>query len=234
MLRIEMNTAPDDRWDGADLAIQTDPSNSSLDVGDVRTFCSEVSCEHANPALSLPRFLEPSIHAFVNQHDGMRAMVGNAGCELTYRHLYNRNPRRNIRAILRWANWAYKLLSHRLVLAPMDLDLIHDAMTGRRLLDWAAFTRVPLVIFCGYRFLFREDEFDHIRKVAAQHPFNQARNPYVYPYTEVSDAIRRSHATVWTGAGFDEGLRAGSIHKAERFGFSGVLTSKAAWISAGY
>jgi len=107
-------------------------------------------------------------------------------------------------------------------------------MTGRRLLEWAAAHRVPLAIFCGYRFLFRSDAFAHIRQVAAQHPFNQAGNPFEYPFTEISDAIRSSHAQVWTGAGFHEGLEAGTIARAERFGFSGVLTTKAAWMAAGF
>lgn len=234
MIRIELNPMPDDRWKGADLAIHTDPSSQAVQARDVRTFCSELSPERANPLLALPRWLEPALLDFASVDDGTRAMVGNAGSELTFRHLYGRNARRNILTMLRWATWAYKLIGERLVLAPMDMDLIHDAMSGRRLLDWAAAHSVPLVIFCGYRLLFRDDEFAHIHQVAAQYPFDQAGNPFVYPYTEVSDAIKDSHAEVWTGVGFEEGLRAGAMGRAEQFGFCGVLTSKAAWIAADY
>ncbi|MCC7481759.1 MAG: hypothetical protein IT541_09585 [Hyphomicrobiales bacterium] len=233
MIRIELNPSAD-RWKEADMAIHTDPDSPDVLSGDVCTFCSERSCERPNPSTVLARPLSQEMLAFADRGDGVRAMVGNAGCELTFRHLEGSHARRNITRMLRWAMCSYTLLRRRLVLAPMDLDLIHDVMTGRQFLEWASTHRVPLVIFCGYRFLFHGDAFEHIRQVDLQHPFNQAGNPFKYPFSEISDAIRSSHAEVWTGAGFHEGLEAGTISRAERFGFSGVLTTRAAWEAAGF
>jgi hypothetical protein len=102
-------------------------------------------------------------------------------------------------------------------------------MTGGRLLAWAADHRVPLAIFCGFRFLFPEDAFSSIRKACEQSPMRAYKNPYHLPYREVSEAIRHSGAEVWTGAGFHEGLAAGVLEKAEQFGMAAVVTTQEAW-----
>jgi hypothetical protein len=159
---------------------------------------------------------------------GVRAMVGNAGCELTFRHITPRATE-NVLHMLRWADAAYELLGSRLVLAPMDFDIIHDVKTGRRLLTWAAVHHVPLAVFCGYRFLFPEDAFSHIREVCSRIPMRGWDNPYYYPYEEISEAIRHSGVEVWTGAGYHEGLAAGVIEKAELFGFAAVFTTQESW-----
>lgn len=64
-----------------------------------------------------------------------------------------------------------------------------------------------------------------------RYDFRSFGNPYRYPFGEVSSAVRQSGATVWIGAGFDGGLRAGAWEKAQTFGFSGIFTTKLAWDS---
>lgn len=120
-------------------------------------------------------------------------------------------------------------MNTQLVLAPMDYDLIHDVMTGGKFLAWAARNRVPLLIFCAYRFLFPEDAFEHIKQVCRHYPMRAFRNPYRFPYQEISEALKQSGGEVWTGTGFHEGLAAGALEKAEQFGFGAVLTSREAW-----
>jgi hypothetical protein len=112
----------------------------------------------------------------------------------------------------------------------MDYDLIHDVMTGSRLLAWAAAHRTPLAIFCGFRFLFPADAFSHIRQVCARHPMRKSLNPYRYPYAQIANAIRQSRAELWTGAGFHEGLAAGVLEKATAFGFAAVFTAREGWM----
>jgi len=227
MLLIEMNPNLKERWSKADFGLSPNPVIGNIAAGDVCTFCTANNCETPPKVLSSPTILAESIRTTLP--DGVRAMVGNAGCELTFRHIFGGKAGKNIRHILKWAKSAYGMLGDRLVLAPMDYDLIHDVMTGGRLLAWAAVNKVPLVIFCGYRFVFKEDEFEHIKIYSKRYSFESFGNPYKYPFGEISDAIKASKAEVWTGAGFDGGLLAGVLEKAERFGFKGVLTTKPAW-----
>jgi len=227
MLLIEMNPNLKERWPKADFGLSTGPVSSGFVKNDICTFCTARNCETPPKVLSSPISLAESIRSTLP--DGVRAMVGNAGCELTFRHMFGSRASKNIRHILRWAKSAYSILGERLVLAPMDFDLLHDVMTGGRLLAWAAANKVPLVIFCGYRFVFQEDEFEHIKLYSKRYDFGSFGNPYKYPFGEISDAIKASGAEVWTGAGFEGGLLAGVLEKAERFGFGGVLTTRPAW-----
>ena len=215
--------------DGIDCIINTNPDADMTVPGDVRTYCTERRCEGMPLVITSPESLREEIIATLKP--GVRAMVGNAGCELTFRHITPR-PGTNVCAMLCWAEAAYEVIGERLVLAPMDYDLIHDVMTGGRLLKWAAKHRVPLLIFCGFRFLFPEDAFDYIRQLCARYPMRLSRNLYSYPYTEISEAVRQSGAEVWTGAGFHEGLVAGALEKAEAFGFSAVFATREAWVKS--
>lgn len=228
LLRAEVTHAASesDRSDAIDFVVHANLKADVTAPGNVRTNCTETRCEGMPPVMTSPTSLKDQIRSSVRP--GVRAMVGNAGCELTFRHIVAR-PRKNVRQMLRWADAAYELLGIQLVLAPMDYDLIHDVMQGGPLLAWAAEHRVPLAVFCGYRFLFPEDAFPHIQHVCRQHPMKQFANPFDYPYSEVSDAVRQSGAEVWTGAGFTEGLAAGTLEKAERFGFASVFTSREGW-----
>lgn len=227
MYRIEMiagqHVTP---YDGCDFRVFLSPTTDEAGKGDVRTYCTETRCDGMPSIVTSPRELR--MHLVETLKPGVRAFVGNAGCELTFRHVFG-EPERNVQEMLRWSQEAFELIGPQLVLAPMDYDLIHDVMTGGALLAWAAHHHVPLAVFCGYRFFFPEDAFSHIKATCAQHPMNNFHNPYCYPYTEVSRAIRDSGAELWTGAGFVEGMRAGAVRKAEEFGFAGVLTSREAW-----
>ncbi len=218
---------PDDNWDGVTFAIHTNPDADVSQPGDVRTYCTERRCEGMPRVITSPDSLREQIAATLKP--GVRAMLGNAGCELTFRHI-TKKPHANVRAMLLWAEEAYSLVGEQLVLSPMDYDLIHDVMTGGRLLAWAAAHRTPLAIFCGYRFLFPEDAFTHIRQVCARHPMQGFCNPYRYPYTQVAHAISHSRAELWTGTGFHEGLAVGAMEKAADFGFAIVFTTREAWI----
>lgn len=234
MLKIELNPAGEEHWASADFALHTAPGHRCVIPDDVGTFQSTNSCEQPDRALALPVRLLRELNQFViTQAFSCRAMVGNAGCELTFRHRFGNDARRNIHHILKWAEQAIGILGSRLVLAPMDLDLIHDVATDCQLLNWAARAHVPLAIFCGYRFLFPADAFVHIRQVANIHPWPPEIDPFGYPYAAIADAIQRSGAEVWTGAGFDEGLNANALELAKRFGFKGVLTTPSAWRAAG-
>ena len=213
--------------DGIDCVIHTNPDADVTVSGNLRTYCTERRCEGMPRVITHPEALKDQIAATLKP--GVRAMIGNAGCELTFRHITPR-PKENVRAMLSWAEEAYKIVGEQLVLAPMDYDLIHDVMTGGRLLDWSAKNRVPLLIFCGYRFLFSENAFEHIRTVCARMPMNDWKNPYhQHQYREISQAIKRSGAEVWTGAGFHEGLATGALEKAEEFGYAVVFTSRESW-----
>ena len=228
ILRGEMTSSGSqiEARDGIDCIIHTNPDADVTVPGDVRTYCTERRCEGMPPVITSPESLKDQTNATLKP--GVRAMIGNAGCELTFRHITPR-PKTNVRAMLCWAEAAYEIIAERLVLAPMDFDLIHDVMTGGRLLTWAAKHRIPLLIFCGYRFLFPEDAFEHIRKVCRRLPMRRERNPYSYPYTKISEAVRQSGAEVWTGAGFHGGLAAGATEKAEQFGYAAVFTSRESW-----
>ena len=228
MLKIELNPNPEDLWKEAAFGIYIDPQQGHLVTtsADVRTYCTDPRCDGMARVMTSPASLAEEIRATLAP--GVRAMIGNAGCELTFRHIFRRPPQ-NIESILCWAEAALAIVKDRLVLAPMDYDLVHDIKTGGRLLAWAAAQRIPLAVFCGYRFLFRGDEFSHLQQVNAKYPFYLYGNRYRYPFTEVSEAIRSSHAEVWTGAGFTGGLEAGALQRAEQFGFAGVMTTKDAW-----
>ena len=228
VLRIDLDPAEGDRWEGADFAVFSRMEEREYQAGDVRTYCSGEFCNSPEATLELPTWLESKIQSTLQP--GVRALIGNAGCELTFRQIHCENAEENVKAMLRWAEWAYGLVGKRLVLGPMDFDLIHDVMTGARLLGWAAAHGVPLAVFCGYRFLFSEDAFPEIERVSASYSFALFGNPYRYPFAEVSDAIRESGAEAWTGAGFADGLRWGVFERAREFGFSGVLTTKEAWL----
>ena len=226
MLRIELWPNMANRWVHADFAVLALNDGQGLAKGDVRVF-SVGNSEKPAHSLTLPSSLKEMIKNGLAKD--IRAMVGNTGCELTFRHRYGCAAKKNIRHILRWAEDAYVATDGKLVLAPMDFDLIHDVMTYGRLLRWAAQRNVPLAIFCGYRFLFEADAFEHIKEVSKRYDFGSFGNPYTYPFREISDAIKTSGAEVWTGVGYAEGLQAGAIDKAEQFGFRGVMTKKKAW-----
>ena len=136
--------------DGMDFALHTNPAADVASPGSVRTYCTEERCEGMPPVMTSPKSLKE--HIVATLRPGVRAMVGNAGCELTFRHITPRT-KENVPHMLRWADAAYELLGAQLVLAPMDFDIIHDVRTGGRLLTWAAVHHVPLAVFCGYRFL---------------------------------------------------------------------------------
>ncbi|MEN6449891.1 MAG: hypothetical protein ABFC96_05305 [Thermoguttaceae bacterium] len=212
--------------DGIDFVMHAADIVDVVTPGNVRTYCTDPLCSGMAPVMSSPASMADQIRATIRP--GVRAMVGNAGPELTFRHIVSRGVR-NVHYMLRWADAAYELLGPQMVLAPMEFDLVDDVRVGGRLLAWAAEHRVPLAIFCGFRFLFREDAFDHIREVAAAMPMEAPGNPYRYPYAEISDAIRRTGAEVWTGVGYAEGLAAGAIELAEQFGMSAVFTTQEAW-----
>ena len=215
--------------EGIDFVIHTNPAADVTVPGDVRTYCTERRCQGMPPVITRPESLRDQTIATLKP--GVRAILGNAGCELTFRHISS-CPKENVDHLLDWAEVAYEHVKTQLVLAPMDYDLVHDVMMGGRLLEWAAKHRVPLLIFCAYRFLFLEDAFPHVKSVCAQMPMNDWGNPYQYPYQEISQAIQRSGAEVWTGAGLHEGLAAGVLEKAKAFGFSTVFTTREAWIQS--
>ena len=227
MFLIEMNPDFKNRWPKADFALSNGGIGPGFVAGDVCTYCTAHDCENPPRGVVSPVGLSETIESTLP--DGVRAMIGNAGCELTFRHRFASNARRNIRYILHWAKSAYSMIGSRLVLTPMDFDLIHDVKTGGKLLAWSAANKVPLAICCGYRFVFKGDEFENIRFYSERYNFKHFGNPYRYPFAEISDAIKASKAEVWTGAGYEGGLAAGVLDKAERFGFAGVFTTKKAW-----
>ena len=228
MLRIEIDPKEADRWDGADFGLFCQMEDHACRANDVRTYCSDPSCNSPNPTLELPTWLEARIRETLEPD--VRALIGNAGCELTYRHVHGADADKNAAAMLAWAEWAYSLVGERLVLGPMDFDIIHDVMTGARLLRWAGARGVPLAVFCGYRLLFPANAFDELARVDKLYPFADFGIRDQYPFDQVSDAIKASGAEVWTGAGFADGLRQGVIERAGASGLSGVMTGKGAWI----
>ena len=209
-----------------DFVVHASSDTNVTTPGNVRSYCTDKRCEGMSPVMTSPFLLADHIRATIQP--GVRAMVGNAGSELTFRHIVS-NSRKNVLNMLHWAKAAYKLLGAQLVLAPMDFDLIDDVKTGGRLLTWAAEHNVPLAIFCGFRFLFPEGAFPYIRDFCKRIPMEVPGNPYRYPYSEISEAIHCSGAEVWTGAGFHEGLAAGALDKAKEFGMAAVFTSQDAW-----
>lgn len=222
-----MNPGGKDRWSGADFALFTREGVKYALEGDVVTYCTWPYCERVTKLMRWPEALEDTIHKTLPKNT--RAMVGNSGCEVTFRHVSRGSAKKNIKYMLRWATRAYRLVGSRLVLAPMDVDLAQDVWTGGNLLRWAAAFKVPLMIFCGYRLLFQGDEFKHLRWVSKKYDFPSMGNPYEYPFDAVGEAVRNSGAEVWTGVGYDGGLANESVEKAEQFGFRGVLTTRSAW-----
>jgi hypothetical protein len=169
---------------------------------------------------------------------GLRVSIGNVGPQLTFRRLLRRHPARanwnaNVEQLLGWANAAYALAGEKLVLAPMDVDLSFDVATGGRLLAWAAAHHVPLIIANGFRWLFGPKAIA-VRDISRHVPWARTGSPHTFPFTEISAAIKSSGAELWTGAGFAAGLHAGSLAKAEAFGFSGIYTTVQAWGASGH
>jgi hypothetical protein len=211
---------------GLDFVIHT---SRTLDVtlpGQIRTYAT-FDLRPRPRVLTSPKSLE--VHIRETLRPGVRAFIGNAGIELTFRNIFRRRPEENVRHMLIWAQEAYEIVGDRLVLGPMDFDLMQDAMFDAPLMRWAAEHHVPLAVFCGYRFLFPEDAFSHIRNVCAQFPLNVWWTDYRYPYEEVSRLIKQTGVEVWTGAGRDQGLAAGVLERAAAFGISGVFTERRFW-----
>ncbi len=212
--------------DGIDCVLHTNPNADVTVPGDARTYCTRTLAQLLPPVPTHPESLREQIHSTLRP--GVRAMVGNAGCEISFAYFrrVTTRPRRHVDAMLRWAEAAYELVGSQLILAPFNYDLVHEVMDGSRFLAWSAQNHVPLILFCGYSFLFPDDAFEAVRLRWKSWPYPC---PYKYPYREVSEAIKKRGAEVWTGAGFQEGLKSGVLEKAEEFGFSMVLTTREAW-----
>lgn len=229
MYKIELNPSADpmERMSDANFAIRTANDSRGLQSNDVMGFYTCASCSDPVRFRTTPTKIAGDIIEQLPKD--IRAMIGNMGCEVSFRHVVDNEVFLNTELMLDWAKKSFGIIGQRLVLGPTDMDIIQDVMTGGRLLEWAGTHKVPLAIFCGYRFLFEEDAFEEIRKYSKEIPFAMCHNPYDLPYEEISHAIRSTGAEVWTGAGFHEGLLNGTMQKAEKFGFKGVLTTKAAW-----
>lgn len=163
-----------------------------------------------------------------------RVLIGNVGCELTFRDMYPIEHVKNVREMLKWAKWAYSLLGDRLVLAPMDFDIIHDVLYGGKFLRWAAYYKVLVVVFCGFRYFYRADESELMIRLQKEFPFEGFGNVYQYPFHAVKDILRNVSGEVWTGGGGacgkeGYGLRKDVMRRAEEFGFQGVVTTLEAW-----
>ena len=232
MLKAEFNPEPgDDRLPGMAYGVFSQYLNPvgvpfEFQTGDVRPLFAENHMRGA-PDLVFPHQLIAESRKIPRSQ---RICLGNFLCELTFRGFYGFNPNLNVHYMMKWAKWGYKFCkNHRMVLSPMDFDVIHDVMTGARFLKWCGKKGVTLIIMCGYRFLYRQDEFHHIQVAEKCYPFKNWGNPYDLPYKEVSDAIKASKVFAIIGGGFDDGLNHRVISKARDFGFQGVVTSRWAW-----
>lgn len=212
---------------GVDVVLHTCPGLTVESPGQIRTYTTDNRAEGMTPVVTSPFDLEETIHATLRP--GVRAIIGNAGAELTFRHVFG-SIRDNVRQLLNWANEAYELVGDRLILGPMDYDLLQDAMYGCRLMRWAAKRNVPLAVFCGYRFLFPPDAFEHIRWACWRFPMDVPWSHYRYPYRHLSRQVRQTGVELWVGAGTYEGLAAGTLERARDFGIRGVFTDRGSWL----
>lgn len=213
--------------DGTDFVIHTSPGLVVDLPGQVRTYTTDNRAEGMTPVVTSPYDLADKIRD--TMRPGVRAFIGNCGAELTFRHCFG--PLRvNMRYLLNWANEAYELVGDRLVLGPVDYDILQDVVCGGQLMRWAAERNVPLAIFCGYRFLFPPDAFPHIRWACEHYPINKVSwTHYRYPYLELSRLVRLTGVEIWTGAGTYQGLAAGALERAAAFGMRGVFTDRGGW-----
>jgi hypothetical protein len=228
VLKIEMTNegVPTTPLPGIDRVMHINPDYIVDVPGQIRAYSTDNHAEHMAPVLTSPRDLADEIRSTLRE--GVYAVIGNAGAELSFRHVFS-NASDNIRQMIRWADEAYDLIGPRLVLAPMDFDLLFDGMLGCQLMSWAAKRSIPLAVFCAYRFLFQTNAFPHIHAVNQRSPIERSWHPYRYPFNEVFHWIRGTGVELWTGAGTQEGLQAGVIELAARFGFGGVFTFSRCW-----
>lgn len=113
---------------------------------------------------------------------------------------------------------------------------------SRPLLSWCAGKQVPVILWIGFRFLFPDDPKDpsYVEEVSWIKPHGVKidkkfswKGQSVFPHDDIRTSVKRSGVEIWTGAGWADGLKHGSLAKAEAFGFKGVLTSAASWKAAG-
>lgn len=206
-----------------------------------------VSIYPDRPRKNLPDYLKPIIKKAVD--DGYRVLVGNRLCkwgamELTYRIAcgrYSRSSRRWFRTnrdtdkrvsawLCQWGMQCYEVAGDKLVLAPIDFEICSDVKLGSPFLKWAATYKVPLAIFTGFRFLFHHNApVPSVRDIQGKYPWDGGAPAYRYPFREVSEAFKTIVVEAWTGVGFSHGLNAGSLAKAEEFGFRGGFTISDEW-----
>jgi hypothetical protein len=235
--KIQLVTDSTDRWKQADFGVLWGGRKGREKLGTVSGFPGDVKVLF--DALHVPGPPRSSLlkRSEVLAGNGYRVALGNhfAG-ELSFRffpamrrssHFFD--AKKNSNLILSWARAGYAAIGQNLVLAPMPLDLIQDMTLDAPLMHWAGEHRVPLLIWCGFRFLFRRDAFDGIQRSFRRWPW--PKNPYRMPYNEISVMIGRTNAEMWTGAGLEEGIKHKVVDRAAKFGFAGVMTSKKAWMS---
>jgi len=178
-----------ERREGIDFAISLHTGmDAGIKAGDVRIYTTNNRADGMRPELTSPLTLEPYIRQTLQP--GLRVMIGNAGGELTFRHVY-RYPRPNVRELLRWAEESFRLVGRRLVLAPMDFDIVDDVSLGGPLLSWCAGHGVPLAVFCGYRFLFAPGETGTMQGLQKKYPMD---GPPGWAATRSRRSRRRSAA----------------------------------------
>jgi len=161
-----------------------------------------------------------------------RLLIGNDCTELLFHHACSIDAKANVDNLIRWADWCYGLVGSRAVFAPLFLGLVFDYAQGSRFLSWLSDHKVPIVLFSGWRLLLDPKTLvgRHADEVMGYDQFyDYDWHPHRYPYAELSAAIKETGAEVWTGAGYVEGLRAGTLAKAVAFGMSGVVTNRCAW-----
>ena len=100
---------------------------------------------------------------------------------------------------MHWADEAYAIMGNRLLLAPMDIDLLHDASFDGPLMQWAAVRKVPLAIFCGFRFLFPEDAFSEIDTISKKYPFPFDCAETRRLVAKLATLIQQTGVEIWTG-----------------------------------
>ena len=154
-------------------------------------------------------------------------LMGNAGPELTYRHMLDSYD--NITKMIEWAEWAYSLVGDKLVLVPIDFDIVIDAILHGKFMTWCAQHKVSLLVLCGYRFLFPNDAFPMISGVSKNYPFEDYGWRFPETFNYVSEVVKGTGVDMWTGAGHFEGLTHGVVEKAGAFGFTGVATYGPIW-----
>lgn len=238
MYKIEMN--PDlvgERMPDADFGVWVDTLEKTPVGGvterDVHGFSS---CWERGPGLpkrttDLPHHLDDEIRRVAAECPA-RLLIGNDCVELLFHHVCGIDARANVENLVRWAEWCYTLVGTRFAVAPMFLGLVFDYAQDCRFMRWLAEYRVPMILFSGWRLLLDPKTLceRHASEVMGHDQFYDYKwHPHRYPYAELSAAIKATGVEVWTGVGYAEGLRAGTVAKAEAFGMKGVLTHRAQW-----